>query len=279
MQKGKKVTKRILVIFLAFFLFLATVVGVGFLGVWISDASWTHWRPDYEKTDISSLVTKATLSQEEYDLIYRQTGLTKVAVDDCRAKERTNRILEVQTAFFKKSQVYKTCFAPFTYIETINDSIPLALLEDGDILLSASMRCSFFRYGHSALVVDGQYGKILESQDFSTVSALGSATSFANLSSFLVLRPKADKQIKDRVAAFAVRELTGIRYSLTAGIFGAKYQENPRSTQCAHLVWTAYMRYGVDLDANGGLIVPQDFLSDKVEVVQAYGFDLDTLWR
>ena len=81
------------------------------------------------------------------------------------------------------------------------------------------------------------------------------------------------------VAAFAVRELTGIRYSLTAGIFGAKYQENPTSTQCAHLVWTAYMRYGVDLDVNGGLIVPQDFLSDKVEVVQAYGFDLDTLWR
>ena len=279
MQKGKKIIKRILVILLAFFLFVAVVIGVGFLGVWVADASWPQGGPDYEKTDISTLVTKEALSEEEYDLIYRQTGLTKIAVDDCRAKGNTRRILEVQSAFFKTPKVNKYCFAPFTYMDTIGHSVPLAFLEDGDILVSASMRCSFFRYGHAALVVDGKYGRILESQDYTVDSNIGSATTFSTLTSFLVLRPKVDKQTKERVANAAISSLKGIKYSLFAGIFGEKYQENPTETQCAHLVWTAYMRYGIDLDADGGWILPRDFLSDKVEVVQVYGFDLDTLWR
>lgn len=280
MQKGRKIAKRIAVIFLALFLMIAVIFGLGWFGALCADLSWGRWRPDYQKEDISSLLSKTELTEEEYTKIYRQTGLTKVAVDDCLSQGKQDRILRIQEAFFQSVELYKTCYAPFTYIETISGNIPLALLQDGDILISASTRVSFFRYGHAALVVDGEYGRILEALEPGSKSKMAAATTFSNLANFLVLRPKADVEIRCGVAEAAIRDLVGIEYSLTAGIFGDKYQEIPSSTQCAHLVWTAYKRYGIDLDRNGGSVVkPQDFLSDKVDVVQVYGFDLDTLWR
>lgn len=280
MKKGGKVLKRIAVILLALFSFVLIFVGVAELGAYSADVSWRHFRPDYEKKNISQLLTKADRTESDYEELYRQTGLTKIAIDDCIAKGRADYILEIQDAFFETPQVYKTCFAPFTYIETLDRTIPIAPLQDGDILLSASMRCSFFRYGHSALVVDGEYAQILELADFSKNSEINSATVFSNLASFMVLRPKVSAEIKSQVVASAKQDLLGIKYSLTAGIFGDKYQERPSVSQCAHLVWTAYKRYGIDLDGDGGAVVkPKDFLSSSVEVVQVYGFDLEELWR
>ena len=80
---------------------------------------------------------------------------------------------------------------------------------------------------------------------------------------------------------FAYNNLLGIPYRLATGILSKKYNPDKlKGTQCAHLVWYAYKKFGVDLDSNGGAIVkPQDMaLSDKVEVVQAFGFYLDKLW-
>jgi uncharacterized protein YycO len=75
--------------------------------------------------------------------------------------------------------------------------------------------------------------------------------------------------------------MIGIPYRLTTGILYKKYDENGlRYSQCAHFVWYAYKKFGIDLDSNGGAIVkPQDMaLSPQVELVQAFGFDFDKLW-
>lgn len=44
-------------------------------------------------------------------------------------------------------------------------------------------------------------------------------------------------------------------------------------TQCAHLVWFAYYRFGYDLDSDGGCIVTPENLyhSDLLELIQVYG--------
>jgi uncharacterized protein YycO len=106
------------------------------------------------------------------------------------------------------------------------------------------------------------------------------AETFTDLANFLVLRPKLEQSVKTEIAQYVKENMLNVPYRLTTGIFTKKYDENFPNSQCAHFVWHAYKTFGVDLDSNGGAIVkPQDIaLSDKVEVVQAYGFDLDKLW-
>ena len=65
-----------------------------------------------------------------------------------------------------------------------------------------------------------------------------------------------------------------IEYSLLAGVFDGRDTNEPlKTTQCAHLVWYAYMKFGIDIDSNGGAkTTPRDILkSEELEVVQVYG--------
>jgi uncharacterized protein YycO len=96
----------------------------------------------------------------------------------------------------------------------------------------------------------------------------------------MILRPKIPAEKKQEIVNYATENLYGLPYRFTLGIFYRKFPENLRVSQCAHLVWYAYNKFGYDLDSDGGGIVkPQDMVcSDYVEVVQAYGFDLDSLW-
>ena len=45
-------------------------------------------------------------------------------------------------------------------------------------------------------------------------------------------------------------------------------------THCAHVVWYAYQRIGIDLDSDGGIFVtPYDIQnSPYLEVIQSYGY-------
>ncbi len=277
-EKTKK-RKRIVAVLCAVAFFLLGIVGVLEIGV-LTQQGWTRWKPDYEKIDIEPLLKKTERTDEDYLVLYKQTGLTRLGIDDL-ASVNPKRVLEIQDAFFKEYAVTRTHFAPFTYMEKIDGYTYLPLLKDGDILVSATTYTSFFRYGHSALVVEGATRTLLESVSIGHVSAFGPAESFTSYASFLVLRPKVDESVKAQVVAYAKEELLGVPYLLTAGIFTQKYDEGKvDGTHCSHLVWQAYKRFGIDLDATGGAVVtPRDIaLSPQVELVQAFGFDLDTLW-
>ncbi len=279
-KKARKIGKRIAVFFLVLFLIVLTVLGVGWLGVFIADVSWEHYRPDYPKEDLTLLIYQETLQEQDYGKIYRQTGLTKVAVDDLRGKGAQQKILEAQDAFFQENKVTNSRFAPFFYQEMLEKQVPIVALQDGDIILSAAMRGSFYRYGHAGLVVDADYGLVLEAMEPNSKTVISPVQEFSDLASFMVLRPKVAKETREQVANYAKQNLIGLDYSLTAGIFGDKYREDITSTQCSHLVWYAYQTYGIDLDSDGGKIVtPRDLFSEQTEVVQVYGFDLDKLWR
>lgn len=274
----KKRGKRALVIVLSILLFVGAVLGFLQIGCIYADKSWTHFYPDYEMVDINPILSKTKWSDEDYETLYRQTGLTKLGVDGLR--RRPDRILTIQKYFFKKQEIRVDHFNPFTYAEEIDDVIPMAQLEDGDILVTSTTRVSWLRYGHAALVVDGKSGVVVESISPGTSSTFNSASDFSKLANFMILRPKVDAETKEKMVEYAQTELVDIPYRFTVGIFYKKFPEDLKVSQCAHLVWYAYKKFGYDLDSTGGGVVkPQDMaLSEHVEVVQAYGFDLDTLW-
>ena len=98
----------------------------------------------------------------------------------------------------------------------------------------------------------------------------------------MILRLKADKESRQKIADYAKETLVGVDYSIFCGIFTKKYEEGkPTKSQCAHLVWYAFKHFGIDIDSNGGAIVlPKDIAnSDELELVQNFGFDSDKLWR
>lgn len=280
MDKRHKAWVRITAAFLSVVLVAAIFLGLAQLGVEINQ-NWKRWVPDYEKTDIVPLLQKTERSEEEYQLLYEQTGLTKTGIDGLLSRGNAQKILDIQKKFFEDRAVNVLHIAPFTFQETCDDPMPHAVLENGDIILTASVYVSFFRYGHSALVVDADKGELLESLEPGTFSKITYENSLFEFSTFLIVRLKAEKSLRQEVASYAATNLVNIPYRLTAGIFTRKFEEEIKETQCTHIVWWAYKKFGIDLDGNGGKIVkPQDiFLSDKVELVQAYGFPLDTLWR
>ena len=280
MSKVKRVKKIIVGIFLCIVLFATAVLGVLGLGCVYADKSWDFWSPQYEKIDLMPILEKAELTQADYETIYRQTGLTKLAVDDYLEDGKQLEIIRTQTFFFKRHKVEPFRFAPFTYIEYIENYAPIAPLQNGDIIVTATTRVSWFRYGHAALVVDGFNGVILESFAPGYNSSLGYTLAFADLANFIVLRPKVDARTKRQVVEYAKSNLIGLPYSMTTGIFSKKAPDKLEKTQCAHLVWYAYNKFGIDLDSTGGAVVkPRDIAnSDYMEVVQVFGFDLDKLW-
>jgi len=276
----KRKLRRWEIVLCAIFLFVVCAVSFLFLGCKYTEKHWEYWTPDYEKIAIDELFSKAERTADDYETLYRQTGLTKLGIDGLLAEDKTDRILAIQEAFFADYEMWVKNFAPFTYIEKLHTYVPMAVLEDGDIIVSATTRVSWWRYGHAAIVVDGANNKTIEAISPGTISKYDTATAFGNLDNFIVLRPKLDKELRTAVATYVKEQLLEIPYRLTVGVFSKKYKEEITGTQCAHLVWYAYKKFGIDMDSTGGGVVkPQDIAnSPYVEVVQAYGFDLDTLW-
>ena len=99
----------------------------------------------------------------------------------------------------------------------------------------------------------------------------------------LILRPK-DLTEEDcrKVTEIARMELLDIPYNLLTGVLkkDKSSMETIDGTQCAHLVWQAYYKAGLDLDADKGwLVTPNDIAkSPHLEIVFSYGFGEEGTW-
>ncbi len=282
-EKKRKKSKRVRAIVLGVFLFVIVVLCGLQAGSIYTERIWEHWYPDYEKVEISPLLTKTSLTEEDYELLYRQTGVTKLGIDQMRdTPEGRKRILHIQEVMFSPIEVEGRAFAPFTYMDEIVTPVVTAMsyLKDGDIIVSATTRVSWWRYGHAAIVVDGENGIIAECAGPGEKSSFANVRVYGNFADFMVLRPKLPDAVKTQLAEYVKTEMMDVTYRFTTGILTKKYPEELKISQCAHYVWYAYKKFGVDLDSNGGgLVKAQDMaLSPHVEVVQAFGFNLDTLW-
>ncbi len=268
---------------------------------------WTYsvegqarYEPEYAKENLELFLKKEQLSDSDYDFLFRQTGLTQIAIDTLWKQNRKEEILAVQERFFRPvnvrcersflifHEVLEEDKSPKQRIEhakTLDSAIPA--VENGDILITFNSHFLGWRNGHAALVVDAEKGLTLEAISLGHDSSILSLRSWTEWPSFVVLRlTELSKGERAAVASYAQRNLKQIPYSLTAGMWDEEEEELEEAlqeeqalggTQCAHLIWYAYHHFGYDLDSDGGMLVtPKDIYdSSLLEVVQVYGVKIE----
>ncbi len=254
---------------------------------------WVHreppFSPDYAVEDLTPILAQPTRSDQDYAVLFLQTGLARQAVDQLLllGQSGVDQILATQAGFFAPphTECVTLLAGRFTCEDLIIDgsgargaAVPLALVEPGDLILSFSTHTFGWRHGHAGLVVDSGRSVTLEAVVMWSDSAQMDMQHWRSYSNFMVLRVKdATPEERLQVAQFALKYLDGIPYGLTSGIFGAKAPdpEGELSAQCAYLPWYAWQSAGYDLDSDGGRIVTVADLASSplVEIVQVYGMD------
>lgn len=241
-----------------------------------------HVTPGGPKQDISQVLSKEELTDEDYRLLLEQTGLGQAAVDEMRAEGKTEEILAVQECFFRAVTIECTANTLISREERLGTEwgkARIPYVENGDILITFGCHVFGWRNGHAAIVVDAANRRTLEARVLGSNSQVMSMEHWESYPSFAVLRLKnASKEQREAVALWAVQHLSDIPYRLQAGILSQETQ-SVTGTQCAHLVWTAYKQFGYDLDSDGGLVVtPKDlYESPELEIIQIYGLPVPVL--
>ena len=260
------------------------IIALSFYFHFLSAHKITIWRPGYDKIEnLSDILNKPELSDEDYDTLYKQTGITKVGIDSELKRGAAGRaqILNIQQSYFEKHEVIFNLFAPYVCTDATDTEIPTVSVQKGDIIVTSSTHIAGFRVGHAGLAVN-DYGGVLQATQVGSESYIGEVADFSTRCNFMILRPKRDKITDENIneiCAYAVNNLQGKRYFAASGVLSKKTDEN--KTQCAQIVWCAFNRYGFDLDSDGGAVVtPQDLAnSPYLELVQVFGFDPVKLWK
>mgnify|MGYP003293658798 CR=1 FL=1 len=221
------------------------------------------------------------LTDEDYDEIFSQSGLGKPAVEKLLADGNFEKINDYRDYYLTDKDYYCYRKGVFACHEAITDSEgerinnpEFADLQKGDIIVTLSIHSLGWRHGHATIVTDAESGMGVQAVMVGEKSNNTFISSWKKYPLVAVLRPKVDENTRNKAGQFAQENLKGIYYSLFAGIFtGRNFEEIPITTQCAHLVWYAYMSCGVNVAPESGrIITPKDFLkSEKLEIVQVYG--------
>lgn len=274
-----------------------------------------HFAPDYPKEDITPYLNKDALTDEEYEFLFRQTGVTQPGIDALRRENRSSELLTVQQRFFQKVEL--ECERSFLLFREVlkepkvemgrklvstgqwtnyrgenaehlrqrrvekemleGNNRFMPILEEGDILITFNSHFLGWRNGHAALVVDAENGLTLEALTLGENSTIMSVESWAKRPSFTVLRlAEVDKEVRKEIAKYALNTLHKLPYRLTAGLWEEKGELV--GTHCSHLIWYAYQQFGYNLDSDGGaLVTPKDIYdSPLLEVIQVYGLNANS---
>ena len=270
------------------YLGILSVFCASVLFLWTESAERdAHFTPDYEKVDLEAFLEKAELTDEEYAVIFGQTGLAKPGVDELYRLGRQNELLCLQERFFAPVEYHCSGRYVICRSERLDGEEETAgflpTVHNGDILITFSGHVFGWRSGHAAIVVDGEKGLTLEAISPSCNSCLCELSHWREYPQFVLLRPKnLTERECGEIAAYAVENMNDIPYDLFRWAERGNGQGEEckvTGTQCAHLVWAVYYHFGYDLDSDGGYIVtPMDLCrSGLLEVVQAYGIDAKKL--
>ncbi|MEF9959530.1 MAG: hypothetical protein RR090_09660 [Niameybacter sp.] len=271
------------------FIVLSSILGIALiiyvlLGFHAADNMF--YVPQVDRVSIAEILDQSTFSQEDYDLLYAQTGIAQPMVDLLQQhSDFKSKMLNFQSNYFKTQNVIQTKMTPFTNIDKVvnenGEVIPafeLAPYENGYIFLSKSTYTYNWRHGHAGLVIDSVRGKMLESLEPFTLSMEQDASWWAYRSTFKMMRLKdVDQEYLDEIASFAATSMQGIPYNILA----MKTNKTiPTSTHCSHIVWHTFKHFNIDLDSSGGIFVsPGDIgRSPYLETLQIYGFDPSKDW-
>lgn len=245
---------------------------------------WEDGTAGCEKKELRAILSHGELGEEEYQMLFEQTGLTKKAVDAIgkNGADLLKTLTSFQDAYLGKYQTECDSSSMFTKEDRIRNgcgkTVPLAPLEEGDIFLSFSSHSLGWRHGHAGLVVDEEEMLTLEAVMPGRESEVKELKYWKNCSNFLVLRLKGvPRQERRRIARYARENLAHIPYGLTSGVFGKR--DKPQSAQCAYLIWYAFFHFGYDLDSDGGrLVTVMDLAqSPKLELIQVFGLTTEKM--
>lgn len=253
-------------------------------GMWvIACSSQIHQMPSVAKEDLSAyyyLRDDSSLSEKDYEKIFRQTGVAKPGIDTLIANKEMYQLRVIQERFFESPKLITeraNIFCHREWIEEPTETRAKFVVEDGDIIITLSSYLGGWRYGHCGLILDAEKGVVLEAITYGEPSCQMSIRHWSEYPTFVILRPKnVSPEAKRAVIDYCYSELMDIRYDLLS--FKTKRARGPISrTHCSHLIWYAYNRVGCDLDSDHSPIVtPYDIANDDdLEVVQVYGMRLE----
>ncbi len=237
----------------------------------------TEWKKIAEKFE-----NNIKLTENDYEEIFAQSGLGKPAVDKLLADGRVDKIEEYRDYYLLDKDYYCYRKGVFACHERITDmegeelhNPDFADLQNGDIIVTLSIHSLGWRHGHATIITDAENGVGVQAVMVGEKSNNSRVWSWTKYPLVAVLRPKnVDESVRNQASEFAEENLKGLYYSLFGGVFtGRDVDEIPVTTQCAHLVWYAYMTCGIDIAPESGrIITPKDILnSENLEIVQIYG--------
>lgn len=236
------------------------------------------YKVPYEKVNIANTLEKGNLSDEDFMLIYEQTGVSPWAARELVTSGNTDILKELNNLYFKMPDTKKNYIAYPITLEERNESqnTPIVPLKKGDILVTFNTRTLDWRHGHLGLVLNDSGTMLLEHMAIGQTSCVTDTLYWGTYPSFIVLR-YPDSDVAEKAADYASQNLVDIPYDLFTGIFSKKDKtgEEKPGSHCSHIVWQAYKSAGVDIDNNGGLIVtPRDVSNSKeLQVVQVFGIN------
>ncbi len=236
------------------------------------------YKVPYKKVNIESTLDKKKLTDEDYMLIYEQTGVSPGAARELISLGYTDILTELHDLYFKAPDTEKHYIAYPITLEERNkvQNTPLVPLKAGDILVTFNTRTLDWRHGHCGLVLDDYGTTLLEHMSVGNQSCVTSPFEWGTYPAFAVLR-YSDKKVAEDAVRYAEEKLVGVDYNIFAGIFkkDKSDEEKLSDSHCSHIVWQAFKTCGVDIDSNGGFIVtPRDIaMSEKLQVVQIYGLN------
>ncbi len=293
---------------------VSLTVCVAFLSIWTQmSEDLAHTAPAIEMVSIEEIVARSDWTAADFEVLTEQTGLSQEALSYLKEQGRQAELPAFQEMYFRPIAIACEPNSIISREEYVIDGqgepavgMSIPYIEEGDILITCCSHVFGWRNGHVALVVDADKRLVLEAQVLGTPSVVTRLDYWERYPSFIVLRLEgADKEERAAIAAFALENMVGVPYHVTAGIFerlkahdfgDAASGENkltsgrdeaasghnegvsengkiPSGTQCAHLIWYAYHAFGYDLDSDGGLIVtPRDIAGcEKLKNIQHYG--------
>lgn len=279
-KRQKKITKIISVILIICIVFLS----FDFVASELTD-KYAYENAVVDETEWTSVYAKILVNKEftdeDYEVIFEQTGLGKPAVDALLSENRISDIEFYRNYYLKDKDFTCVRTAIFAKHEALTDNEgkrilnpDFANIQNGDIIITLSIHSLGWRHGHAAIVTNAETGETAQAVRVFEKSDFGTVWEWNDFPLVAVLRVKdIDETTQNEVADFIKENMIGIPYALSAGVIGGRDTEADLfTTHCAHFVWYAYKCFGIDLAPDGVMVTPKELLhSDNLEIVQVYG--------
>ena len=125
------------------------------LALWTARAeTFAHYRPECKRIDLSPILQKEKLTEEEYAILFGQTGLARVGIDELWAEGRQEELLYLQQRYFAEPEIECLHYNLFIRSERlIKDkdvngiSMPTAMPADAALSVQGSELHSSFPLG------------------------------------------------------------------------------------------------------------------------------------